>query len=179
MLFGHLGSRPPPAQHRSKRRTCSRANEKPFKPVALSMPGIGRVVVRGLRAQRNGVPRTLPLTAVGKSQIAWDRPGFRPGSSTGHVLMNAHVWPDGSAIGNRFNATARTGKIIKVMGAQGQVQCYRLTKRILQRPTRRFAKRYYGSVNSAPRLAILTCAGTRRGPGDWSHRSAWFAKPVK
>ena len=98
---------------------------------------------------------------------------------SGHVLMNGHVWPDGSAIGNHFNATARRGKVIKVSGAKGQVQCYRLKKRIIRSPSRHFAKRYYGSVNSRPRLAILTCTGIRRGPGDWSHRSVWFAKPIK
>lgn len=184
LLLGALAVMAPPTLaarsiEPNAKQTCSRRNDKPFKPVSLSMPGVGQVRVLALRALRNGVPRALPLTHVGKTSIAWDRPGFRPGSRSGHVLMNAHVWPDGSAIGNRFNAAAHLGKIIKVKGAKGQVQCYRLSKRIFKRPTRRFAKRYYGSVNSRPRLAILTCAGVRRGPGDWSHRSVWFAKPIK
>jgi hypothetical protein len=36
---------------------------------------------------------------------------------------------------------------------------------------------YYSSTGPS-RLAILVCSGRRRGPGDWSHRTIWFAKPI-
>lgn len=158
---------------------CSHRNGTPFVPVSVFSRGLGRVEVKALKPRRNGLPQTLPLTSAGKTKIAWDKPSFRPGAATGHVLMSAHVWPDGSAVGNRLNLTLKRGKIIKVMGAQGQVQCYRLSQRVVKKPSRRLAKSFYGDVHSAHRLVILTCTGVRRGPGDWSLRSLWFATPIR
>jgi hypothetical protein len=167
-----------PASGAYSKRKCSRLNDTPFVPIAISSPGLGRIVVKGLKPHPNGIPRTLPLNEAGKTQVAWDKPSFRPGSPTGHVLMNAHVWPDGSSVGSHLNDTFKRGKLVKVLGAKGQVQCYQLTKRIVKRPSRKLAKQYYGDINSKHRLAILTCSGVRRGPGDWSLRSVWLAKPV-
>ncbi len=159
--------------------TCSKRNATPFVPVAISVKGIGRVQVKGLNAQPDGVPKTLPINKVGKTKIAWDRPGFRPGDATGHVLMNAHVWSDGTSVGDLLNEKLKRGKIVKVMGSAGQVQCYRLSKRIVKKPSRKLAVKFYGDIHSKHRLSILTCTGERRGPGDWSLRSIWFAKPIK
>jgi hypothetical protein len=159
--------------------SCSKRNTQPFVPVAISVKEIGRIQVKGLNAHPNGVPKTLPLTNAGKTKIAWDRPGFRPAAATGHVLMSAHVWPDGTSIGNQLNEQLKRGKIVKVLGAAGEVQCYRLSKRVVKAPSRRLANKFYGDIHSKHRLTILTCTGVRRGPGDWSLRSIWFAKPVK
>jgi hypothetical protein len=37
---------------------------------------------------------------------------------------------------------------------------------------------YYSSTGRS-RLAILVCSGKRRGPGDWSHRTIWYAVPKR
>ena len=36
--------------------------------------------------------------------------------------------------------------------------------------------RYY-RLDGPPRLGIVVCSGKRTGPGQWSKRTVWFAKP--
>ena len=65
-----------------------------------------------------GVPGTPPLTNRGKSVFAWDREqGILPGDPAGNVLLNAHTWPDGTALGNRLLAGLQLGDRIVVRGA--------------------------------------------------------------
>ena len=45
--------------------------------------------------------RSVPGNREGPPQ-AGDRGGVEPGSRKGHVLLNTHTWPDGSAMGNRL-----------------------------------------------------------------------------
>ncbi|MGL5810114.1 MAG: class F sortase, partial [Nocardioides sp.] len=162
----------------SKNASCSRENTVAFAPVSLSVRRLGRVRVRALKPFADGVPRALPINAVGKSQMAWDRPGAKAGATRGHVLMNAHLWTDPNGVGNRLTAVLKDGAVVRLRGAAGQVQCYRVTRRVVRKPSPRLARLYYGTARSKHRLAILTCAGTRRGPGDWSHRSIWLARPI-
>ena len=55
-----------------------------------------------------GIPGVPPLSSAGKTVFAWDREqGIRPGDRRGNVLLNAHTWPDGSALGNRLLSVAR------------------------------------------------------------------------
>jgi hypothetical protein len=158
---------------------CSKHNAVPFVPVKVKIAKIGTVKVMGRNRSRTGVPKAPPLTTTGKSRIAWDRGGVKPGSLVRHVLMNAHVWPDGSAVGDQLNLRLKRRTIVKVMGAQGQVQCYQVKKRKIGRNGKRLAKFYYGNATSKPRLAIVTCTGERLGPGNWAKRSVWLAKPIR
>lgn len=157
--------------------TCSKNNAKPFVPTQAVFGPVGAAPIAGY-ARVNGVPGTAPLTDAGKAIAAWDRPGVKPGAKKGHVLMNAHAWPDGSALGNRLTAGLKKGAVIKVSGAKGKVQCYRVVKRLVKVETPKLAHLYYGTKTSKPMLAMVTCAGVRRGPGDWSHRAVWLAKPI-
>jgi hypothetical protein len=142
---------------------------------------VGRTKILALGRDRNGAPRTPPLTDRGKWQFAWDRAsGIRPGERYGVVRLNAHTYPrDGSyglALGNRLLARLHRGDRIVVSGGDGQRLCYRVTRRVRYRAERPLHE-YYSSSGPS-RLAILVCSGRRRGPGDWSHRTIWFAKPV-
>lgn len=152
-----------------------------FRPAWVTIPDVvGRTRVLALGRDRSGVPRTPPLTDRGKWQFAWDRAsGIRPGERYGVVRLNAHTYPRsgayGSALGNRLLARLRRGDRMVVTG-DGQRLCYRVTRRVRYRAERPLPE-YYSSSGPS-RLAILVCSGTRRGPGDWSHRTVWFAKPV-
>lgn len=157
--------------------TCSRHNAKPFRPTSAVFGRVGTAPVVGYQ-RVNGIPGTAPLTDAGKAIAAWDKPGLKVGAKQGHVLMNAHAWPDGSALGNHLVAGLKKGAVIKIFGAKGKVQCYRVVKRVIRVETPELVQLYYGAASSKPRLALVTCAGTRRGPGDWSHRAVWLAKPI-
>ena len=161
--------------------TCP-SPERPFTPESLTIPRVvGSTRVLALGRDRHGVPRPPPLTERGKWQFAWDRSSrIRPGSRQGVVRLTAHTYPrDGSyglALGNRLLSKLRVGARLVVAGRHGQRQCYRVTERLSVR-AEQSAPAYYNS-GGPPKLAILVCSGVRRGPGDWSHRTIWFAEPI-
>jgi hypothetical protein len=141
----------------------------------VSIPGIVRRAAAVVRPRVRGVPGAPPLTSAGKWQFAWDKGWpIRPGDPHGNVIMNAHVWPDGSAIGNVMLARLGVGDRIVVRGT-ARMLCYRVVKEIQVSP-REALRRYY-RVGGKPRLAIVVCSGRRLGPGVWEKRTIWFAAP--
>jgi len=151
--------------------------KRPFVPKSVVIPGVDKhSTVVALGRDRGGVPGTPALSDRGKWQFAWDRPGkIRPGSRHGNVKMNAHTYPDGSALGNRLLGQLHVGQRIVVHGPDGHRLCYEVTKRIQVSGDRPY--RPYFFTGGKPRLAILVCSGVRRGPGNWSHRTIWYARP--
>ena len=122
-----------------------------------------------------GIPGIPPLSSAGKNVFAWDREqGIRPGDPRGNVLLNAHTWPDGSALGNRLLGSLDRGDRIRVRGANSQL-CYRVTERV-EVLAADGLPRYYAK-DGRPQLAIVVCSGRRLGPGVWEKRTIWFASP--
>ena len=108
--------------------------------------------------------------------FAWDlEQGTRPGDPRGNVIVNAHTWPDGSALGNRLLAALHPGDRVVVRGKDVRL-CYEVTERI-EVPADTLMPRYYRK-DGPPQLAILACSGKRLGPGIWTKRTVWFATPV-
>jgi hypothetical protein len=164
-----------PAPTMSPGPSCARV-PRAFRPVSVTVPGVTRAaeVVTPPR-DANGVPGVPPLTSRGKSVFAWDRQqGILPGDLAGNVLLNAHTWPDGSALGNRLLAGLHRGDRIVVLGVNTRL-CYRVAERV-QVPAKRGMPRYY-ATDGPPQLAIVVCSGRRLGPGVWTKRTVWFASP--
>ena len=153
-----------------------------FRPTSLAIDGVvGSTKVLALGQDQHGVPRPPPLTGRGKWQFAWDKAsGVRPGGPEGVVRLTAHTYPrEGStdpALGNMLLAGLGAGDRIEVSGGGGERLCYRVTRRV-EVSTNDSLSGYYATTGS-PRLAILVCSGIRRGPGDWSHRTIWYAEPT-
>lgn len=146
-------------------------------PTSISIPEVteGASVVTPPR-DRNNIPGVAPLSTAGKYLFAWDTAqGTRPGDDTGNVLINAHTWPDGSALGNRMLAHLFIGDRIVVEGA-GVRLCYEVNERVEVLASDGLA-RYY-DLEGPNQLAILACSGRRLGPGNWEKRTVWFASPV-
>lgn len=158
------------------RKTCDRVTHG-FRPRAVSVPGVTRrASIVAPPRDGNGIPGVPPLTDAGKSLFAWDRAqGVRPGDPAGNVLLNAHTWPDGSALGNRLLAHVHRGDRVVVHGAAVRL-CYRVTERVEVLATQGLP-RYY-TQDGPPQLAILVCSGRRLGPGNWEKRTVWFASPT-
>ncbi len=156
--------------------------DKPFTPRSVTIPRVvGPTRVLALGRDRHGVPKTPPLSDKGKWQFAWDRASHvRPGSRHGVVRLTAHTYPrDGSyglALGNRLLSKLRIGAVLVAEGDRGQKLCYRVSRLVRVRAEHSSAAYY--AAGGRPKLAILVCSGVRRGPGDWSHRTIWFAEPV-
>ncbi len=170
-LAGHVT----PATPSPRSTTCDQVPEA-FDPRTITVPSVTRrasVVTPPRDAQ--GVPGVPPLTDAGKTVFAWDRQqGTRPGDAAGNVLLNAHTWPDGTALGNRLLAGLHRGDRVVVFGTKARL-CYRVTERVEVRADQGMP-RYY-ATDGSPQLAILVCSGRRLGPGVWEKRTVWFASP--
>lgn len=156
---------------------CEPAASGPFKPTRITVPGIVKNArVLALPRDGNNVPSVPPVSNAGKREFAWDRPpGLKPGSPKGNVLLNAHTWPDGSALGNMFLADLKKGDRIIVRGDEATL-CYAVTRRV-EVPAHDDFPEYY-EREGPPQLALIVCSGRRLGPGNWTHRTIWFASPV-
>lgn len=155
---------------------CPSSLNKPLTPRAITIPNITtRAKVIMPRRLPGRVPGDPPLTDAGKEMFAFDKyTGIYPGSKFGVVRMNAHVWPDGSAVGNRMLKRMTIGKRIIVFGATKKI-CYRVVDKVVVDADKTLL-RYY-RLDGPPRLGIVVCSGKRTGPGQWSKRTVWFAKP--
>jgi hypothetical protein len=155
---------------------CPARSMRAFAPRTISVPGIaGPTSVITPPRDAAGIPGVPPLSSAGKTVFAWDREqGIRPGDSRGNVLLNAHTWPDGSALGNRLLRSLDRGDRIRVLGASSKM-CYRVTERV-EVLAEDGLPRYYAK-HGRPQLAIVVCSGRRLGPGVWEKRTIWFASP--
>lgn len=146
-----------------------------FLPTKAQLPSLERTVkVIQVQREPDGQIGSGPKTEAGKWLMAMD-PKTRPGSRRGSVLLSGHTWPDGSALGNAMLKKLWTGNGIVLHNDQGAKACYRVNRRKTyprdEVPSTAF--RTYGDEQ----VVIVACSGKRLGPGNWTHRTLWFATP--
>lgn len=157
-----------------KASTCEGSAAGPFVPTRVTISSVVQDArVLALPRDENDVPGVPPTSD--KHSFAWDRPGIKPGSDRGNVLLNAHTWPDGSAVGNTMLDELDDGDRIVLRGGQSAM-CYTVTKRIEVLAEDGYAP-YYDRTGT-PQVALIVCSGKRLGPGVWTHRTIWFAEPT-
>jgi hypothetical protein len=100
-----------------------------------------------------------------------------PASRRGTVILSGHTWPDGSALGNAMLRNLDVGDRVRLAGTDGKRACYRIGQRISY-PVGDVPYRKAFRSDGRERLVIVTCSGTRLGPGNWTHRTLWYAAPV-
>jgi hypothetical protein len=161
---------------------CYRPATAPFTPTRITVPGVVRdATVLSLPRDSANVPQAPPISDVGKTEFAWSRsPDPMPGTAKGNVLLNAHTWPDGTALGNKLLGGLQLGDRIVVHGhsADGHAQtlCYRVTKRDVIVASD--GSWEYYEREGPPQLALIVCSPPRLGPGNWLHRTIWYAAPL-
>jgi len=169
---------PTPTPSPTTNSPCAHPATRPFRPARITVPGVirnGKVLA--LPRDARNVPLVPPVASVGKLQVAWDRPpGIKPGSPKGNVLLNAHTWPDGSALGNKLLKRLDEGDRIILRGDDA-ILCYEVDERIEVLASKGFPAYY--DREGPPKVAFLVCSGKRLGPGEWTHRTIWFASPVE
>lgn len=152
--------------------TCGDTHAEPFDPDRISIEGIVEdAEVIGTPRDDRGVPGVLSLGAT--EEFAYDVDGIRPGEPRGNVLLNTHTWPDGSAMGNRLLRDLDLGDRIVLAGG-GHELCYEVTRIVKVLASEGYPPYY--ATEGPPRVAIIVCSGERTGPGEWSHRTMWFAR---
>lgn len=161
-----------------KSAVCGEPATEPFVPTSITVDRVAtNAPVLALPRDANNVPQAPPLSGAGKSQFAWDKPTLAPGSPRGNVLINAHTYPDGSALGNKLLETFDVGDRIIVRGSKGEELCYEVTKRDVI-VAAEGSWEYY-EQDGPPQLALLVCSPPRLGPGNWKNRTIWYASPIK
>ncbi len=167
---------PTPSPTPSPTGPCADQATEPFTPKQITVPGIIRnAKVVALPRDGSNVPGVPPTSA--KQAIAWDRPpGIRPGEPKGNMLINTHTWPDGSALGNEFLGKLKVGNQIIVRNGDVEL-CYEVDKEIEVLASDGYPPYY--DKEGPHQLALLVCSGKRLGPGQWTHRTIWFASPVE
>lgn len=154
---------------------CAGGARKPFGPTSIRVQDVTKDSrVLALPRDSHNVPG-VPATSD-KTSFAWDAPGIKPGSPHGNVLLNAHTWPDGTAMGNALLRGLDKGEVIELR--RGKVHlCYQVTER-LETPVEHPPLQRVYDFTGKPQAVLIVCSGVRRGPGDWSHRTIWFARPI-
>ena len=161
---------------------CYRPATAPFRPSRITVPGVANdVAVLALPRDAENVPSAPPISDYGKTVFAWSvPPDPMPGDPKGNVLLNAHTWPDDSALGNKLLDGLEVGGRIVVHGTSAdgrpQTQCYQVTKR--QVIVASDGSYEYYERNGPPQLALIVCSPPRLGPGNWLHRTIWYASPL-
>jgi hypothetical protein len=161
---------------------CYRPVSAPFTPTRITVPGVSRdTTVLALPRDSANVPQAPPISSTGKTQFAWSiPPDPKPGSAHGNVLINAHTWPDGTALGNHLLDGLQVGGRIIVHGrsADGKAQtlCYQVTKRVVIRASD--GSYEYYERTGPPQIALIVCSPPRLGPGNWVNRTIWYASPL-
>ena len=150
-----------------------------FRPVRASIPVVStRIRVLTVRRNADGSMGAPPLTDTGKRAIGWLRNSTPPGWHEGSVPLDAHTWPDGSALGNKLLRLLHVGDRLILFGANGEKQCYRINERHEyprdQVPWQRFFR-----TTGPPQVGMIVCSGRRLGPGNWLKRTVWFGTPIR
>lgn len=173
----------PSAPHKvtKPRVDCTNPPNVAFTPNRIAVTGVTRSSpVLALPRDKQGVPGTPPVDSSGKNDFAFDAPGIHPGTPQGNVLLNAHTWPDGSAMGNRLLDGLGTGGSLALFGPGGKTLCYQVIERIevnAEHVTDAELNKIY-ATDGPPQAVIIVCSGKRTAPGVWSHRTVWFARPA-
>jgi hypothetical protein len=155
---------------------CTPAATEPFTPHRIAIEGVvDRAEVVGVARDDRGVTGVLPIS--NRYDVAWDLDGIRPGSRRGNVLLNTHTWPDGSALGNLLLDGLRKGDRIVLRGSNGVRLCYQVARRVEVLASDGYPPYY--RTHGPPQVAIIVCSGTRSSAGEWSHRTIWFARPMR
>jgi len=160
-----------------KPQVCHQPVTRPFVPTRITVPKVTtNAEVLALPRDGNNVPSAPPISNAGKTQFAWDEPTIKPGEPKGNVLINAHTWPDGTALGNHLLDNLQVGGRIIVNGKGGAQLCYKVTKRDVIVASD--GSWEYYEQNGPPQIALIVCSPPRLGPGNWVHRTIWYASPV-
>jgi len=161
----------------AKAPTCSVQHAKvtPHK-ARFSALGTKTYKVVPVKRTRDGSIGTPPVTTAGKKLVGWD-PHRRPGTGSGSVILDAHTWPDGSALGNAMLKKLKKGAVITMTDGHGKGVCYRIDQRTSY-PRAKVPRARMFRTWGHEQLVIVVCSGKRLGPGNWLRRTVWFGTPI-
>ncbi|NNG19671.1 class F sortase [Naumannella sp. ID2617S] len=156
---------------------CARG---PIRPTRFQVPRMGvNAPMVAVGNDRDGNPGAPPLSQL--FTTAWYRGSPAPGSERGNVIINVHSYASGSALGNNLHAAngLRPGDVIKVVGEDGQIACYRYRSKLkISVAAYNPKSKIYHDDHGRPQLAIMTCWDRNARTGVYESRIIFYADRV-
>ncbi|MEL4504113.1 class F sortase [Luteococcus sp. H138] len=114
--------------------------------------------------------------------VGWFNGGPQPGSSQGKVVLTAHTFHKGGALGNALHDSSsglKLGDLIRVTDASGKTLCYRYTKQA-KLWVKDYDPRSTAVYDTAgrPMLAIVICWDWDAARKFWDSRVVYYAEPL-
>ncbi|WP_148060582.1 class F sortase [Luteococcus japonicus] len=171
--------RPPGPSASSLPEGCS-TSASPLVPTRITLGDVASdapVMSLGLAADGTAAapPKDQPKT------VGWYNLGPRPGSDKGKVVLTAHTYHRGGALGNALNSEQglRLGDVIRLTDASGRTLCYRHTRtaKVMVKDYDPKSTVLYDD-HGAPMLAIVICWDYERSTKFWASRIIFYAEPL-
>lgn len=114
--------------------------------------------------------------------VGWFNGGPKPGAAQGKVVLTAHTFHKGGALGNALHdekSGLKVGDVIRVTDASGKTLCYRYTKQ-----AKLLVKNYDPNSTAVydndgkPMLAIVICWDWDAARKFWDSRVVYYAEPL-
>lgn len=172
---GHPSSRPSSPGSTSSASTSSAPTSSAS--TATTVASDAPVMSLGLAADGTAAapPKDQPKT------VGWYNLGPRPGSDKGKVVLTAHTYHRGGALGNALNSEQglRLGDVIRLTDASGRTLCYRHTRtaKVMVKDYDPKSTVLYDD-HGAPMLAIVICWDYERSTKFWASRIIFYAEPL-
>lgn len=149
----------------------------------------------GTRASIQGHDGTLPMLALGLDAdgapatppgndgytLAWYDKGPQAGSGAGHVVLTAHTFRYGGALGNDLNAGLLSpGAVFRISDDAGHTVCYRFSHALKVRVADYDPRSdvLYDEAGD-PELVLVVCADYPLTGGDPQSRALYYADLVR
>ncbi len=125
---------------------------------------------------------TMAPPSYQPNTVAWWNEGPKPGSTKGHVVLTAHTYRNGGALGNELHDSTKglkPGAILRLSDSSGKTLCYRY-----QKSTKIWAANYDDNSSviyaddSAPDVVLVVCWDFDRSRETWNSRIVFHASPV-
>lgn len=153
----------------------------PLVGTTLTLQGHGKAMpMLELGKAADGSPATPP--GNDGYTIAWYDQGPQVGSASGHVILTAHTFRYGGALGNELNSGLLSeGDIFRISDGSGQTVCYRFSHalKVLVDDYDPTSDVLY-DASGAPQLVLVVCADyPLTGHGEPQARALYYADLVR
>ena len=145
----------------------------------ITFDGHGRSLpMLALSVDADGAPATPPNNEG--FTVAWFNQGPMVGSRRGNVILTAHTFRYGGALGNELNrGLLHTGDIIRISDASGSTVCYEFTRALKINVADYDPKSsiLYDPTGN-PQIVLVVCADYPLTSGEPAARMLYFARLI-
>lgn len=154
---------------------CTNTNRPITKPTRFVVSRMGvDVPMMNVGKDENGKPGAPPKSAA--YAVAWYNRSSEVASKQGNVMLTAHTYRNGQALGNDLVKGLQPGDVIKISDKSGAQACYTYTgKRKVDVKTYDAKSGWFYNPTGPAQLALMVCWDRNPATGDWDSRYIFYA----